>query len=166
MRLFSQLEEWDTTCSRVFLGSYPTLQPYSMINDKPVCLGCSSSCLQMAPKSLPKFESRTGISCACASVAGFCLYESRVDSKLEILESRIREKMCQLMLQAYLRQEEEFKKRFSREIESRIVVHSKNVFDFEDPGNKKKALSVIPIKELERRAKGYFSIFFAQIFRS
>jgi hypothetical protein len=40
------------------------------------------------------------------------------------------------------------------QIQNRILGHHKQVYDFENPENQAKALSVIPLELLEQRARG------------
>eukprot|EP00475_Leptophrys_vorax_P030636 TRINITY_DN4604_c0_g1_i2.p1 TRINITY_DN4604_c0_g1~~TRINITY_DN4604_c0_g1_i2.p1 ORF type:complete len:491 (-),score=123.26 TRINITY_DN4604_c0_g1_i2:112-1584(-) len=112
------------------------------------------SCKQMNPKG-NFFKTGTGVasSCCCAELPGFCLFQERVSSKAEILQGKLLTVMKTILKANMDKQVSQIHPAQISQMQNRLIGHQKQFYDFESVENQAKALSIIPLDVLEKRAQ-------------
>eukprot|EP01112_Ceratiomyxa_fruticulosa_P018873 TRINITY_DN6100_c0_g1_i1.p1 TRINITY_DN6100_c0_g1~~TRINITY_DN6100_c0_g1_i1.p1 ORF type:complete len:779 (-),score=156.88 TRINITY_DN6100_c0_g1_i1:97-2433(-) len=147
------IDAWQTTCTRVFLGS-EVLQPGFNVKGKKCCYACGTTC-HLPNEITPILELQNSFACQCSDISE-CLFSPRVQSGFEKATGKLKEMMSQSLANAHKTQVERIKAaqrnmsqdtdQKQKEMIAKLNSGYSQVLMYENPELQAKALSVIPLE--------------------
>jgi len=143
-------QEWQSACSRVYLGDDAAQQPGANVNGRPICIGCAGNCHM--PQTIQPRMSRDAMSCQCGSAGHFCLFAARAARGHERVTGALREQLVK-MTASFAAQQIAQMAAPRMQAMARRLQNCVAGYEYDDPELHRQALAVIPVAELHERAR-------------
>lgn len=148
-------QEWQSACSRVYLGDDAAQQPGANVNGRPICIGCAGNCHM--PQTVQPRLSRDAMSCQCGTAGHFCLFAARAARGHERVTGALRDQLVG-MTTTFAAQQIAQMQAPRMQAMARRVQNCVASYEYDDPELQRQALAVIPVAVLEERARKHCEV--------
>lgn len=149
---FAPPNDWQSICSRIYLGSTKTLQPAATANGRTICAACASSC--HLPQAIRPVLQVTPTTCECSLLPDhFCLFSERSARGTEEVNREHNPTLLMTLAASNEKQINQILSQSSKQMSDRIHSSLQQALQYEDISLQQQALQVIPVSDLQAMAE-------------